>query len=103
MKIIILEANKVKEMIDNSQFDLIIDLRTQENYFKGHLPGAINIPINEIPDKIDFLNKYQKKSIILYCGIGSQSKSVCKVLALNGFEKLYSLSRGIKEYKYELE
>lgn len=103
MKIIILEPNKVKEMIDNNQFDLIIDLRTQENYLKGHLPGAINIPINEIPDKFDFLNKYQKKPIILYCGIGSQSKSACKVLALNGFEKIYSLSRGIKGYKYELK
>ena len=90
-------------MIDNSQFDLIIDLRTRENYLNGHLPGAINIPINELTDKVDFLNQYKNKDIILYCAVGSQSRSVCKVLALNGFNKLYSLSRGIKDYKYELE
>lgn len=103
MKITILEAIKTKYMIDNNKFDLIIDLRNKENYLNGHLPGAINIPINEITDNMDFLESYKNKSIMLYCGIGSQSKSVCKVLALNGFQELYSLFRGIKEYKYELQ
>ncbi|MGL4912796.1 MAG: rhodanese-like domain-containing protein [Romboutsia sp.] len=103
MQITTLEASKIKYMIDNNQFDLIIDLRNEENYSKGHLPGAINIPINEITDNMAFLEAYKNKSIMLYCGIGSQSKSVCKVLALNGFQQLYSLFRGIKEYKYELQ
>lgn len=103
MQITTLEASKIKAMIDNNQFNLIIDLRNEENYSKGHLPGAINIPINEITDNMDFLEPYKNKSIMLYCGIGSQSKSVCKVLALNGFQQLYSLFRGIKEYKYELQ
>ena len=44
-----------------------------------------------------------KKKILLYCGIGSQSKATCKVLSINGFNKLYSLFGGIKGYKYELE
>lgn len=103
MKIMSLEAKKVKNMIDENQFDLIIDLRNEENYLNGHLPGSINILINEIPDNIEFLEGYKNKKILLYCGIGSQSKSACKVLALNGFSDLCSLSRGIKEYPYNLE
>ena len=103
MEIKVLEASKVKYMVDNNQFDLIIDLRNEENYSKGHIPGAINIPINEITDNMDFLEPYKNKSVMLYCGIGSQSKSVCKVLALSGFKQLYSLFRGLKEYKYELQ
>lgn len=103
MNITSLNSNKVKLMIEENQFDLIIDLRTEENYDKGHLQGAINIPINQIPDKMDFLSYYKNKKILLYCGIGSQSKSACKVLALNGFEYLYSLYKGIKDYKYSLE
>lgn len=103
MDLIMLKAIQVKEMIEKNQFDLIIDLRDNENYHKGHLPGAINIPINEIPDKLNFLDLYKKKSIILYCGIGSKSVSVGKVLIINGFEKIYSLSNGIKGYKYELK
>ncbi|MGL6107577.1 rhodanese-like domain-containing protein [Romboutsia sp.] len=102
MGVVVLKGNKVKQMIDNKEFDLIIDLRNRENYLAGHLPNAINIPLNEIPDNMDYLNQYKVKSIIMYCGIGIQSRSAAKVLALNGFEKIYSLSNGIKEYKYEL-
>lgn len=102
MSVTILKANKVKQMIENNEFDLIIDLRNKENYLAGHIPDAINIPINEIPDCMDFLNQYKEKSILMYCGIGIQSKSAAKVLALNEFKKLYSLSNGIKEYKYQL-
>lgn len=103
MSITNLNSNRVKLMIEENQFDLIIDLRTEDNYEKGHLYGAINIPINQIPDEMDFLSNYKDKKILLYCGIGSQSKSTCKVLAVNGFEHLYSLYKGIKEYKYSLE
>lgn len=102
MGIVSLKGSKVKSMIDNDEFDLIIDLRNKENYLAGHLPNAINIPINEIPDNLDYLSQYKKKSIIVYCGIGTQSRATAKVLVLNGFEKIYSLSNGIREYKYEL-
>lgn len=103
MTVISIKVKKVKEMIDNNQIDLIIDLRTNENYRKYHLPGAINIPINEIPDNLEYLSGYKDKYILLYCGIGSQSISAGKVLILNGFNKIYSLYNGIKEYKFDLE
>ena len=102
MGVVSLKAYKVKEMVDSNKFDLIIDLRTKENYETGHLPKAINIPLNEITDKMEFLEPYKNKKIILYCGIGAQSRSAAKVLALNGFETVYSLSNGIKDYKYQL-
>ncbi|WP_195937747.1 rhodanese-like domain-containing protein [Romboutsia sp. 1001713B170131_170501_G6] len=103
MSIYILDSERIKSMIDNNEFDLIIDIRNEEYYLNGHLPKAINIPMNEINDKIDFLADYKDKKILLYCGIGSQSKAACKVLSINGFNKLYSLFGGIKDYKYELE
>ncbi|MGL5313443.1 MAG: rhodanese-like domain-containing protein [Peptostreptococcaceae bacterium] len=102
MGIASLKACKVKEMIEKNQFDLIIDLRQSEYYEAGHLPNAINIPLNCIPDNLKFLEEYKNKAIILYCGIGTQSRNAAKVLALNGFEKVYSLSNGLKDYKYDL-
>lgn len=103
MTVISLKANKLKEMIDNNKIDLIIDVRSNENYLKGHIPNSINIPINEIPDKLKLLEGYKEKHIVLYCGIGSQSISAGKVLLLNGYKNIYSLSNGIKNYKFELE
>lgn len=97
-----IDSKKVNEMIEKNQFGLVIDLREKEHYEKGHLKNAINIPINCITDNMDFLEKYKDNKILLYCGIGSQSKSVAKVLAINGYEEIYSLANGIKNYKYEL-
>ncbi len=100
MGLVSISAKKVKEMIDNDEFDLIIDLRNKENYEKSHLTNSINIPINEITDMLNYLEKYKERSILLYCGIGHQSKTVGKVLVLNGFSKIYTLSNGINDYKY---
>ena len=102
MGIYIINSKKVKEMLQKEEFELIIDLREKEHYDKGHLKNAINIPINHITDNLDYLNEYKNAKILLYCGIGSQSKSTAKVLVLNGYEQVYSLANGIKSYNYEL-
>lgn len=102
MAVILLKADKVKYMIDNNEFDLILDLRDKEDYLVGHLPNAVNIPINEIPDNMCYLNEYMNKNILIYCGVGHHSKIAGKILTLNGFKKIYDLSNGIEEYKYDL-
>lgn len=102
MGVISIKAYEVKEMIDKNNYDLIIDLREKECYELGHLPNAVNIPLNQIPDKMEFLEEYKTRTIILYCGVGSKSRNAAKVLVLNGFERVFSLSNGIRDYKYGL-
>lgn len=103
MNIITLSYKEVKTMIDNDEFDLIIDLRNEDKYNEYHIKNSINIEMNYITDKMEFLNDYKNKKILLYCSIGSKSKSLAKVLVVNGFENLYTLFGGIKEYKLRIK
>lgn len=103
MRIEVLKDIEVRNMISRNEIDLILDIRNNEYYIKGHLPGAINIPMNEIPDYMEFINNFKNKTILIYCGIGKQSINAGNVLILNGFNKIYSLDNGIKGYKFALE
>ncbi|WP_455543172.1 rhodanese-like domain-containing protein [Intestinibacter sp.] len=95
-------ANQTKRMLDSNRFNLIIDLRDYYEYSQGHIPNAINIPTNQIVDRMNQIQSYKNGYVLLYCQHGIQSVSVGKVLILNGFRKVYSLDRGLDCYNYPL-
>jgi rhodanese-related sulfurtransferase len=67
---------------------IIVDVRTKGEYQSGHLKNSINIPIDNLPQKIKKLNK--NKPIITCCASGSRSASARRLLKSNGFEKVYN-------------
>lgn len=74
----------------------IIDLRSNQSYNNNHIPGAINIPYNDLianPQK--YLDK--NKKYYLYCQKGITSKKVCSILNLKGF-KTYNILGGYEEW-----
>lgn len=102
MKVHILNSKKISEMVKNKTFKLIIDLRQEEFYLEGHLPGAINIPTNKINDNLEYIRSITNEDLLLYCASGNQSVTVGKVLLLDGFNNVYSLANGINDYKYKI-
>ena len=53
-----ISANQVQQMLARNQFSLIIDLRDYYDYTRGHLPNAINIPTNQVVDRINQIQQY---------------------------------------------
>lgn len=102
MMVIILNSKKISEMVKNNEFKLIIDLREEELYLEGHLPKAVNIPTGEINDNLEQIRSITNEGILLYCANGNQSITVGKVLLLDGFNNVYSLANGIKNYRHKL-
>lgn len=102
MSVNIINAKQTKNMIENGRFALIIDLREYDEYIRGHLQGAINIPTNEILYRINEISSYSRNPVLLYCEHGLKSVSAGKALILNGFRSVYSLDKGIEKYRYPL-
>lgn len=78
---------EVKEAVKKevSTGPLIIDVRTDDEFAYGAYPGAINIPLDELEDRIDELkNKDQK--IILYCASGARSAYALQFMKEMGFK-----------------
>jgi rhodanese-related sulfurtransferase len=67
----------------------IIDVRTPEEFSGGHVEGSINIPLMEIPDKMEEF-KGIKGKVILCCASGNRSGMAQQLLLRNGFIEVYN-------------
>lgn len=78
---------------------MIIDIRTPEEFSRGHLEGAININYNA-PDFNDTLKKLDKNNTyLIYCRTGNRSGILIAGLRKYGFKNVLHLHRGIIEWK----
>ncbi|RYY01061.1 MAG: rhodanese-like domain-containing protein [Gammaproteobacteria bacterium] len=61
----------------------IVDVRTPEEFTEGHFPNAINIPLDQVKQRIEEFRK-MKKPIIAYCRSGNRSGVAVSILKQNG-------------------
>ncbi|HHY39845.1 MAG TPA: FAD-dependent oxidoreductase [Syntrophaceticus sp.] len=76
---------------------LLLDVRTPAEYETGHLPGAVNIPVQELRERLSELPK--NKEIIIYCRVGFRGYLAYRILVQNGFKKVRNLSGGWLTYQ----
>jgi len=84
---------RAKEMIDADPSLAILDVRTEGEYAEGHIEGAINIPVEELEQRLDELDK--ERGILVYCRSGFRSEQACEMLIEGGFRKVYNMEGGI--------
>ncbi len=83
--------DKIQDLSEN---DLLIDVRSAQEFGKGSIPGAINISVDDIRTKLDELPK--DKNIYVFCQIGLRGYLAQRILLQHGFDKVYNLSGGYK-------
>jgi rhodanese-related sulfurtransferase len=77
--------------------DLLIDVRTAAEFENGKIPNAINIPIDEIRDRLGEISK--NKRIYIYCEAGLRGYLAQRILLQNGYEQVQNLSGGYQLWK----
>lgn len=70
-----------------------IDVRTPEEYEAGHIPGAINVPLETVPENVDKLPQDEDTFLIVYCKSGWRANIGMVTLRLLG----YSNTKGYKD------
>jgi len=65
----------------------IVDVRDKEEYAEGHIPGAVNLPLDEFAQGSDILDK--NKRIIVYCNSGGRSYGAYRKLMRLGYKDIY--------------
>lgn len=77
---------------------MFLDVRTKEEFSLGTIDGSVNIPIDEIRNRISEIPK--DKKIIIFCGIGLRGYIAVRILHQNGYENIYNLSGGYKTFEH---
>lgn len=95
-----LTPQEVQQSIHSADDAVIIDVLPRGYFKKQHLPKAISIPEDEVPETVEKLFEKRRK-LILYCYDADCLKSphAAKKLEELGYENVYDLEEGIEGYK----
>lgn len=98
--------DKAKEILDNDQSAVYIDVRSIPEFIQGHAEGAINIPLMHFNEKTgqmepnpNFATVAQAvldkdATYVVGCKMGGRSQKACDFLSMLGFEKLHNIDGG---------
>jgi rhodanese-related sulfurtransferase len=64
---------------------LLLDVRSPNEFAAGHIPGAINIPHNELEVRVTEIDRYRDGSVVVYCESGRRAGMAASVLLGAGF------------------
>jgi rhodanese-related sulfurtransferase len=78
----------------NRQDALVIDVREDAEYAKGHIVGARHIPLAQLEARVKELQKYKSKPVITCCETGNRSSAAIATLRKLGFDNVYNLAGG---------
>ena len=92
---------EAKEMMDNQEV-IILDVREQDEYDSGHIPGAV-LPVGSIDeDTAAEVIPEKDSTVLVYCRSGNRSKTASSALAELGYTNIYEFG-GINTWPYETE
>jgi NADPH-dependent 2,4-dienoyl-CoA reductase/sulfur reductase-like enzyme/peroxiredoxin family protein/rhodanese-related sulfurtransferase/TusA-related sulfurtransferase len=80
---------------------LLLDVRTADEFALGTIHGAVNIPIDELRERMEEISR--DKRVIVFCGIGLRGYVACRVLSQHGFSNVENLSGGIKTWEFAIQ
>ena len=95
-------AEEAKQIMDSEEGYIILDVRTQEEYDEGHIPGAIQISHEEIAEKAEDVLTDKDQLILVYCRSGRRSKIAAEALVELGYTNIKEFG-GIIDWPYEVE
>lgn len=92
-------VDEVKKAIDAKEDCVLLDVRTQPEYTKGHIVGSTNLPVDEVVDKVEGLLPDKNKKIFVYCFSGSRSVLAVEAMVKLGYTNVYDLKSGILAWR----
>ncbi len=83
--------------LDQKKGMMLLDVRTNKEYERGHIPGAVHVQLSDIGDKIKKIKK--DKEIVVFCQNGNRSIWAIKRLMGMGYKNLVNLKGGYLAWK----
>ncbi|MCX8021290.1 MAG: rhodanese-like domain-containing protein [Syntrophorhabdaceae bacterium] len=88
-----IDADEARKLLEQNPDINLIDVRQPEEYKEGHIPGATLIPLPELPDRLNEIDR--DKTIVVYCRSGRRSLAASQLIS-NVIEKdIYNMEGGI--------
>lgn len=95
-----IEAKEAKQMMEQQDV-IIVDVRREDEYVKGHIPDAVLVPNETMKEEAETKLPDKEATYLVYCRSGNRSAQASKVLNELGYKNIYDFG-GIQEWPYEI-
>ena len=92
-------ADEAKQMMDDVQDYVLVDVRTKDEYEEAHIEGAVLIPVDVIAQQAEEQLPDKDAVILLYCRSGNRSAKAAGILAELGYTQVFDFG-GIGSWPY---
>jgi len=78
---------------------MIVDVRSNQEFSSGHVPGAINIPVDQLASHLPELRRHDNAEIVVYCESGRRAGKAADMLSEDGFLNIRHLQGDMKQWR----
>ena len=96
-----ISMDEAKTLMEKEDGYILLDVRTKGEYESGYIPGAINIPLSDIDEKIISFLPDKSQMILVYCRSGNRSREASDKLSKLGYTNILEIG-GINAWKGEI-
>jgi molybdopterin/thiamine biosynthesis adenylyltransferase/rhodanese-related sulfurtransferase len=93
-----IDATQARDRIESGE-PIVVDVREQDEWDEGHIPGAVHVPRGYLESRIERLAPDTGRPVVVYCSAGNRSAFAAKTLAELGYEDVVSLAGGFTDWK----
>ncbi len=96
-----LEVAELRQRLAGEGAPLLLDVRSGEEFVGelGHIDGAHNIPLDQLSARLDELNEWRERPIVIICRTDVRSSQAARLLAAEGFTDVTVMRRGMTAWK----
>ena len=92
-------TTELRERLANGATPLLLDVREQDEWQEGHLPGALHLPRGTLESRVEALVPDKRCEIAVYCASGNRSAFAARTLQELGYEKVVNVAGGFVDWK----
>jgi sulfur-carrier protein adenylyltransferase/sulfurtransferase len=93
-----IDAGEGRDRIESGE-PVVVDVREQDEWDEGHIPGAVHVPRGHLESRIERLAPDTARPAVVYCSAGNRSAFAAKTLTELGYEDVVSLAGGFTDWK----
>jgi molybdopterin/thiamine biosynthesis adenylyltransferase/rhodanese-related sulfurtransferase len=94
-----IDASEGVRLLDSDDAPLFLDVREQDEWDQGVIPGAVHIPRGYLEQRVEGLLPEHDRPIVVYCAGGTRSAFATKTLEELGYENVVNLAGGFTDWK----
>lgn len=94
-----IDATEVKKAIDARKNFVLLDVRTPEEFAKGNIAGSVNLPVDQVQEKVVQTLPDKSKIMYVYCLSGSRSAQAVTDMIKLGYSQVYSMTSGLLAWR----